>query len=104
MQIKYLEDIPEGIVNKKTLKPYIEREYIIEDAMKSPDEYKKFEEHMYNLIKACFEIEECRRYPIKFLNFLTSTLCRTMVFLATIAMGGLVVLVEALVIALLAIV
>lgn len=38
------------------------------------------------------------------LNFLTSTLCRTMVFLATIAMGGLVVLVEALVIALLAIV
>ena len=78
MQIKYLEDIPEGIVDKKTLKPYIEREYIIEDAMKSPDEYKKFEEHMYNLIKACFEIEECRRYPIKFRFYYTETKSHTL--------------------------
>ena len=66
MQKKFLEEIPEGIVDKKTLKPYIEKEYVIEDYMENYDAYKRFEEHMYNLIKACYEVRECRKYPITF--------------------------------------
>lgn len=73
MEIKYLEEVPQGITDKKKLKAYLEPEYLISALMSSSEEYKKFEEHMYNLIKGCFEIEECRRYPITFRFYQTDT-------------------------------
>lgn len=69
--MKYLEEIPQDIKTKRDLKRYIEPEYIIENHMKSSAQYKEFEEHIYNVVKGCYEIEECRNYPVKF-RFYTS--------------------------------
>ena len=62
--MKYLEEIPQDIKTKRDLKRYIEPEYIIENHMKSSAQYKEFEEHIYNVVKGCYEIEECRNYPV----------------------------------------
>lgn len=58
------------IPNKKELAKYLSPMYIVHDYMRSMADYKKFQESMYNLIKGCFEIKECREYPVKFKFYL----------------------------------
>lgn len=64
-----LGKIPTEVVtipNKEELKKYLKPIYILEDYTRSEEDYKYFQESLYNYIKGCFEIKECREYPIKF--------------------------------------
>lgn len=55
-----------AIPDTKELQKYIKPIYFIEDFMSSEDKYSAFEEQIYNAVKGCFEIKECREYPVKF--------------------------------------
>ena len=60
-----LLDIP-IISNTTELKDYIKPLYIMEDVMRTKEDYIFFQENIYNIIKGCFEHKECREYPVKF--------------------------------------
>ena len=61
------------IPNKKELKSYLKPLYIIEEYTQSKEKYKDFQESIYTVIKGCFEIKECREYPVKFKFYLSDT-------------------------------
>ena len=54
------------IPDAKELKKHVKSLYIIEDYLKSVEDYRDFQERIYTIIKGCFEHQECREYPIKF--------------------------------------
>ena len=60
-----INEVP-AIPNKKELKGYVKPLYIIDDVMKDEEDYVRFQESIYTIIKGCFEHAECREYPIKF--------------------------------------
>lgn len=60
-----LTDVP-VINNRNELKEWLKPVYIISDYLTDYDTYKIFQQKLYNLIKGCFVIKECREYPIKF--------------------------------------
>ena len=65
--------IPTEVIEIPTtaeLKKHINPLYIINDYMKSSEDYLMFQEKIYNIIKGCFEHKECREYPIKFKFYL----------------------------------
>lgn len=68
------------INNKKELSKYLKSIYVIEDYMKSEDDYIQFQEGVYNLIKGCFEHKECREYPVKFKFYLKDKEVHTIEF------------------------
>jgi Zn ribbon nucleic-acid-binding protein len=65
MAIDLSVDVP-VINNRSELKQWLKPMYIISDYMSDYDTYKKFQQKMYNLIKGCFVIKECREYPVRF--------------------------------------
>lgn len=65
--------IPSEVVeikDSKELKKHVSPLYIINDYMKSSEDYLVFQEKIYNIIKGCFEHKDCREYPIKFKFYL----------------------------------
>ena len=68
--------IPNEIVeikNTTELKKHLSPLYIINDYMKSSEDYMIFQEKIYNVIKGCFEHKDCREYPVKFKFYLKDT-------------------------------
>lgn len=63
--VNLLKDVP-VINNRKELKQWLRPMYIISDYLSDYDTYRAFHQKLYNLIKGCFVIKECREYPIKF--------------------------------------
>ena len=63
--VNLLKDVP-VINNRKELKQWLRPMYIISDYLSDYDTYRTFHQKLYNLIKGCFVIKECREYPIKF--------------------------------------
>lgn len=61
-----LENEVPFINDVKELKPYISSLYIVTDYMESKEKYEAFIDRIYNIVKGCFTIKECRTYPIKF--------------------------------------
>lgn len=60
-----LLEVPK-INSVEELKEYIRPLYIIEDFMKTPDDYEEFQIKLMNIICGCFTIQECREYGIQF--------------------------------------
>lgn len=60
-----LLEVPK-INSVEELKEYIRPLYIIEDFMKTPDDYEEFQIKLMNIICGCFTIQECREYEIQF--------------------------------------
>ena len=58
-------DIP-VINNRKDLAAWLKPVYIINDYIKDFETYETFQNKLLNLLKACFDIRECREFPIKF--------------------------------------
>lgn len=54
------------INNRKELKQYLRPLYIISDYTTDYDTYAEFQTRLFNVIKGCFVIRECREFPIKF--------------------------------------
>lgn len=54
------------INNRDELKTHISTLYIINDYMTDYTRYRRFQKDIYNVVKGCFDIAECREYPIKF--------------------------------------
>ena len=54
------------IYNRKDLKKYLRSLYIISDYTVDYDRYEEFQTNLFNVIKGCFVIRECREFPIKF--------------------------------------
>ena len=67
-----------AIRNKTELTKYLKPMYVIEDYTKSQEDYRWFEEQIYNIIKGCFEHKECREYPVKFKFYLKDTTVHTL--------------------------
>jgi hypothetical protein len=59
------ENIPE-IHGVEDLKKLTQKCYTLEPIMATEEIYEDFFQKMYNIIKGCFEIKECREYPITF--------------------------------------
>lgn len=59
------------IKDTKELSKWLKPLYIINDYMKYEEDYQKFQESIYNIIKGCFEHRECRTYPVKFKFYIT---------------------------------
>lgn len=59
------KDIP-VINNTNDLKKWLKPTFIISEYFTSKDKYNDFLNEIYNLMKACFVIKECRNYDIKF--------------------------------------
>lgn len=55
-----------AIPDTKELEKYVKPIYFIEDYMVSEETYSAFEDRIYDVVKGCFEIKECREYPVKF--------------------------------------
>ena len=64
-KVNLLKEVP-IIKNRKQLKQYLKSTYVLSDYMTDYDTYEKFQIQIYNLIKGCFVIRECREYPFKF--------------------------------------
>lgn len=60
-----LTDVP-VINNRNELKEWLKPMYIISDFLVDYDSYRCFQQKLYNIIKGCFVIKECREYPVKF--------------------------------------
>lgn len=60
-----------AIKDTKELAKWVKPLYVINDYMKSEDDYRDFQETIYNIIKGCFEHEDCRTYPVKFKFYVT---------------------------------
>lgn len=58
-------DIP-VINNRRDLAAWLKPLYIINDYIADFETYETFQHKLLNLLKACFDIRECREYPIKF--------------------------------------
>ena len=54
------------IPNAEEMKLHVPKLYIIEDYTRSSEDYLYFQESIYNIVKGCFEIKECREYPVVF--------------------------------------
>lgn len=65
MGINLLRDVP-YIENRKQLQVWLKPLYIITDYMSSKEEFKMFITKMYNIVKGCFVIRQCREFPIRF--------------------------------------
>lgn len=61
-EIENVVDIKDATEMKK----YLSGTYIINNYMKSDDDYKEFQRKIYNILKGCIEKKECREYPVKF--------------------------------------
>ena len=59
-------EVVEAISTIEQLKKHLRSYYVIHDYMGSRDDFVKFREQMYDLIKGCYEHRELRKYPIKF--------------------------------------
>ena len=66
------------ISDAKELKTFIKPIYIIDDYMRSDEDYLDFQESIYSIIKGCFEHKECREYPIKFKFYKKDTKIHTL--------------------------
>ena len=65
MSFNLLKDVP--IINsRKELKEWLKPVYVISEYMDNYDNYRIFQQKLFNIIKGCFVIKECREYPIKF--------------------------------------
>ena len=64
--VTYLETTVPYIHNHEELASYLRPIYIIENVIKSHEEYDSFMKKLTNLIRGSFVIRECREYPIKF--------------------------------------
>ena len=64
-KVNLLKEVP-LINNRKQLKKYLKPTFILSDYMVDYDTYEEFQTRIYNLIKGCFVIRECREYPVKF--------------------------------------
>jgi hypothetical protein len=60
-----VRDVP-YIYNHEELSQWIKPLYVIENHMKSYEDYSIFMRKLNNIIKACFTIKQCREYPVKF--------------------------------------
>lgn len=60
-----LHDVP-IINNSKELRNWIKPVYVLEDYTESYENYRIFQNKIYNILKGCFVIPRCRDYPIKF--------------------------------------
>jgi hypothetical protein len=61
----------EAIPNETELQKHLKSLYIIDDYMKSVEDYTYFQESIYNIIKGCFEHKECREHLVNFKFYLT---------------------------------
>ena len=68
------------ISNAKELSQYLKPLYIIDNVLKSSEDYNYFQECTYNIIKGCFEHKECREYPVKFKFYATDKKTHTVEF------------------------
>ena len=59
-------EVVEDIKTIEQLKKHLRSYYVIHDYMGSRDDYVRFREQMYDLIKGCYERKELRKYLIKF--------------------------------------
>ena len=60
-----VKDVP-YIHNTKELKQWLRPTYIIENYLVDHETYNSFMSKMMNLMRGCYQIRECREYPIKF--------------------------------------
>ena len=60
-----VKDVP-YIYNSEELSQWIKPLYVIENHMKSYEDYGIFVKKFGNLLKACFTIKKCREFPVKF--------------------------------------
>ena len=58
-------DVP-YIHNVKEMRMWMHPLYIIEDFTKDYETYKIFQQKIYNVMRGCFQIKECRNAPIRF--------------------------------------
>lgn len=72
-------EVPE-ISNTEELSQYLKPLYIIDNVLKSAEDYNYFQECTYNIIKGCFEHKECREYPVKFKFYATDKKTHTIEF------------------------
>lgn len=61
----HIEHVPE-INNVEDLKPYLIDMFIIHSLMKDVETYTEVFEQLYDVMKGCFIVKECREYPIRF--------------------------------------
>ena len=54
------------INNTRELKAWLKDIYILEDYLESYEQYRIFQTKIYNILKGCFVIPQCRDYPIRF--------------------------------------
>ena len=54
------------INNTKELKAWLKDVYVLDDYLESYEQYRIFQTKIYNILKGCFVIPQCRDYPIKF--------------------------------------
>ena len=60
------DDYVPHIRNAREMSNRVKPLYIIDDYMHSTEDYIKFKEYFYDLIKGSFEHKDCREYPVKF--------------------------------------
>lgn len=64
-----LKEVPK-IRNHKELEKILEPIYIIHNHTKTYEEYENLITSIYNIVKGCYTIYECRTYPVKFKFYL----------------------------------
>lgn len=64
-EINLLKDVP-VINNRNDLKQWLKPLYIISEYLIDTDTYNIFLNKIFNIIKGCFDIRECREYKVKF--------------------------------------
>lgn len=62
----YLESNVPYIHNSKELASYLQPLYVVDNLLKTYDEYNIFMKKLLNLLRGSFTIRACREYPIKF--------------------------------------
>lgn len=75
----HIEHVP-VINNVEELKPYLIEMFIIHTLMKDADTYTEVCEELYDVLKGCFIIKECREYPVSFKFYPEDTEIHTMQF------------------------
>lgn len=78
MNKEELENEVPSIKSVKELKPHLLSLYIVDDYMESKEKYEAFIDRIYNIIKGCFTIKECRTYPVKFKFYKEDTAVHTL--------------------------
>lgn len=64
-EFNLLTDVP-IINNRDELKQWLRPIYIVSDYLTDHETYKIFYQKLYNVLKGCFVIYECRTFPIRF--------------------------------------